>query len=76
MTFQDSQGCIALAKNPVYHSHTKHIDIKCHFLCEKVARAVIALEIKPAEEMVPDGFTKALPRDKHIKFIRDLGMAV
>uniref|UniRef100_A0AAV1TIP8 Polyprotein n=1 Tax=Peronospora matthiolae TaxID=2874970 RepID=A0AAV1TIP8_9STRA len=74
--FQDNQGCIALAKNPVYHSRTKHIDIKFHFLREKVASAVIALEFKPTEEMVADGFTKALPRDKHSKFITGLCMAV
>uniref|UniRef100_A0AAV1UTQ2 Polyprotein n=1 Tax=Peronospora matthiolae TaxID=2874970 RepID=A0AAV1UTQ2_9STRA len=74
--FQDNQGCIALAKNPVYHSRTKHIDIKFHFLREKVASAVITLEFKPTEEMVADGFTKALPKDKHNKFIKGLGMAV
>ena len=73
--FQDNQGCIALAKNPVYHSRTKHIDIKFHFLREKVASEVIALEYKPTEEMIADGLTKALPRDKHAKFIMGLGMA-
>uniref|UniRef100_A0AAV1U3P8 Copia protein n=1 Tax=Peronospora matthiolae TaxID=2874970 RepID=A0AAV1U3P8_9STRA len=74
--FQDNQGCIVLAKNPVYHSRSKHTDIKFHFLREKVASAVIALEFKPTEELVADGFTKALPRDKHSKFITGLCMAV
>uniref|UniRef100_A0AAV1U342 Polyprotein n=1 Tax=Peronospora matthiolae TaxID=2874970 RepID=A0AAV1U342_9STRA len=74
--FQDNQGCIALAKNPVYHSRTKHIDVKFHFLRVKVSSAVIALEFKPTEEMVADGFNKALPRDKHSKFITGLCMAV
>ena len=74
--FQDNQGCIALAKNPVYHARTKHIDIKFHFLREKVIHEVIALEYKPTEEMIADGFTKALPRDKHSKFIIGLGMSV
>ena len=74
--YQDNQGCIALAKNPVYHSRTKHIDIKFHFLREKVLEEVITLEYKPTEEMVADGFTKALPRDKHAKFLASLNMAV
>ncbi|OWY94959.1 RxLR effector protein [Phytophthora megakarya] len=30
LIYQDNQGCIALAKNPVYHARTKHIDIKFH----------------------------------------------
>ena len=65
-----------MAKNPVYHSRMKHIDIKFHFLREKVASSVIALEFKPTEEMVADEFTKALPRDKHTKFMTGMGMAV
>lgn len=73
--YQDNQGCIALAKNPVYHSRTKHIDIKFHFLREKVEREEITLEYKPTEDMVADGFTKALARDKHSKFLTGLRMA-
>ena len=61
---------------PVYHQRTKHIDIKLHFRREKVAHEVIALEYKPTEEMVVNGFTKALPRDKHTKFLTGLGMSV
>ena len=30
--YEGNQGCIALAKNPVYHSRTKHIEIKFYFL--------------------------------------------
>jgi len=32
----DNQGCIALASNPVTHSCAKHIDIRYHFICERV----------------------------------------
>ena len=74
--FQDNQGYTALAKNPVYHAMTKHIDIKFHFLHEKVLHDVIALEYKPAEEIVADGFTKMLPRDKHTKFLMTLNLKV
>ena len=41
--FQDNQGCIALARNPVYHARTKHIEIKFYFLREKFLNEVIAL---------------------------------
>ncbi|MCO5569366.1 hypothetical protein L7F22_023078 [Adiantum nelumboides] len=30
----DSQSAIQLAKNPVFHSKTKHIDVKYHFIRE------------------------------------------
>ena len=32
----DNQGYIALANNPVAHSHAKHIDIRHHFICERI----------------------------------------
>ncbi|KAE9016351.1 Retrovirus-related Pol polyprotein from transposon TNT 1-94 [Phytophthora fragariae] len=74
LIYQDNQGCIALAKNPVYHTRTKHIDIKFHFLREKVERGTIRLEYKPTDEMIADGMTKALARDKHEKYVKGLGM--
>jgi hypothetical protein len=32
----DSQSAIFLAKNPAYHSKTKHIDFKYHFVRDMV----------------------------------------
>jgi hypothetical protein len=34
--FQGNQGVIALAKNPIFHHRTKHMDIKYHFVREQV----------------------------------------
>ena len=31
----DNQGAIALSKNPIVHSCSKHIDVKFHFIREK-----------------------------------------
>ncbi|MCO5567424.1 hypothetical protein L7F22_021115 [Adiantum nelumboides] len=30
----DSQSAIQLARNPIYHSKTKHVDVKYHFIRE------------------------------------------
>ena len=30
----DSQSAMQLAKNPVFHTNTKHIDVKHHFIGE------------------------------------------
>ena len=30
----DSQSAIMLAKNPIFHAKTKHIEVKYHFLCQ------------------------------------------
>ena len=34
--FEDNQGCIALANNPVAHDRTKQFDIRYHFTIELI----------------------------------------
>ena len=70
----DNQGAIALAKNPVYHARTKHIEVQHHFVREKVARGAIMLEYCPTEEMLADVLTKALARERHERLTRRLGI--
>lgn len=59
--WQDNQGCIALAKDPVNHRRTKHIDIRHHFVKDAVARGDIKLKWCSTSEMLADVLTKALP---------------
>ena len=61
----DNQGSISLAKNPKYHSKTKHIDIQYHFIREKLEEGVIALKYCRTQDMVADLLTKALAKDRH-----------
>lgn len=61
---EDNQGSITIAKNPVNHSRTKHIDIKYHFIRECVKIGLIELEYCPTEEMLADVFNKPLSKQK------------
>ena len=36
--FCDNKSTIAMAKNPVFHGRTKHINIRLHFIRELVAK--------------------------------------
>ena len=40
----DSQSAIFLAKNPSYHSKTKHIDVQYHFVRDMVEEKKVLLE--------------------------------
>src|SRR2546430_13080399 len=71
----DSQGAIALVRNPVNHSRTKHIDIKHHFVRDKHADGTISFEYCPTSDMVADVLTKGLPRNIHRELITGLGLA-
>ena len=66
----DSKSAIAMAKNPVFHSRTKHISIKYHFIREAETNREIKLKHCKTEEQPADIFTKALPREKFEK-LRD-----
>jgi hypothetical protein len=62
----DAKSAIALAKNPMHHKRSKHIDIKYHWLREHTYESgAINLEHCSTEDMVADMMTKALGFDQH-----------
>lgn len=58
--YEDNQGSIALAKNPEFHKRTRHIDIRYHFVREKVEDGEVTLEYCPANDMLADLMTKPI----------------
>ena len=72
----NNQGVIALAKDNKFHSQTKHIDLRYHFIWEAVDDKKINVSYIPTDENVSDILTKALPRVKFQHFVEMLGMRV
>ena len=70
----DNQSCISLARNPEFHTRTKHIDIQYHFIREKVENETIHLEYCSTKQMVADVLTKAVPHEKHIWCTEAMGV--
>jgi hypothetical protein len=68
--WEDNQGCVALAKNPVHHQRTKHIDIRYHFVRECVASNEIDLVWIPTQDQQADLLTKALGAQRNV-YLRD-----
>ena len=69
----DNQSCIAIARNPVFHARTKHIEIQYHFVREKLLDGVITLVYCKTEDNLADLFTKALPQASVMVHSRSLG---
>nr|GEU34770.1 hypothetical protein [Tanacetum cinerariifolium] len=65
---------IAISFNPVQHSHSKHIDVRYHFIKEKVEKGIVELFFVGTEYQLADLFTKALPEEKFKYLVKRLGM--
>lgn len=50
-----------MARNPVLHAKSKHIELDLHFIREKVIDGIVNVNYVPSFEEVADVFTKALP---------------
>lgn len=71
----DNKSAVMLAKNPVHHSRTKHIDIKHHYIRELIASEEIQLENCRSKEQVADLLTKSLPQAKHEGLSTKMGVS-
>ena len=60
----DNQSTIKLAKNPIYHARTKHIETQHHFVREKLQSKEIDLLYCNTNENVANIFTKPLGKAK------------
>jgi hypothetical protein len=72
----DNRGALALAKNPEFHARTKHIDIRYHFVRQKVEEGLVELEWTGTAANIADGMTKPLGRAAFDKFRGEIGMRV
>ena len=70
----DNQPTIALAKNPVLHDWSKHIDIKFHFLQDCIDGGQIVLEFVKTGRQLADIITKPLGRLQFLELKNEIGM--
>ena len=73
--FEDNQGAVQLAQNPITNSNSKHLDVRHHFLRDLVRQRDIKVVQVPSEFQHADILTKALAFDLfafHRKFVMNL----
>ena len=70
----DNNSVIKLSKNPVLHGHSKHIDVKYHFLRNLSNDGIINLIFCRSEDQVADILTKPLKAPLFKKLRKLLGV--
>ena len=60
--YEDNQGTIKLAENPLISKRSKHIAVRYHYIREKLEEGMISLVYCSTKEMIADALTKPLPK--------------
>ncbi|THH05097.1 hypothetical protein EW146_g9994 [Bondarzewia mesenterica] len=72
----DNTSANILTREYVNHSRVKHIDVRYHFVRERVEAGELEVEHVASADNLADLLTKGIPRDHHRELVDRLGISV
>ncbi|CAN0919975.1 Retrovirus-related Pol polyprotein from transposon TNT 1-94 [Linum grandiflorum] len=72
----DSQSAIHLCKNPTFHSRSKHIDVRYHWIRDALEEKLLELDKVHTDDNGSDMMTKSLPSEKLVFCRKEAGLVL
>ena len=72
IVYIDNKSAISLANNPVHHQRSKHIDVKYHWIRDKILDKTVYLQYVATSDQRADVLTKVVDGvlfHKHLPFL-------
>ena len=77
LMYCDNQAAIKVSREPRFHSKSKHIEAKYHYIRDVINRLkLVRLEFIPSVNMTADPLTKPLSQEVFGKHVKAMGLRI